>query len=125
MPVAFPTEPWPERVHVRPDYATAQFDNPLTKTVEVQTLGPWRWAIDVHMQPMRREEAAVFAPFILALEGGGEVFGFDLTPWCPGVSPPPGTHYFRLAAPDTGWDAEMAVLYGFAFSALEDTLYEP
>jgi hypothetical protein len=117
---AFPTSVSPIEVKVRPVYAAAQFDNPITLATEVQLLGGFRFEIDIIMQPMSPTEAADFGAFIQACAGGSVAFTFNLTPWAAGWSPAPGVKNFRLATPDTGWNAAVAREYGFSFTAIED-----
>jgi hypothetical protein len=118
-PLDFPSSVWPERVVVRPRWANATFDNPITLQPQVQRLQAHRFDIDIKMQLMPAELAGEFAAFIYALQGSYGTFNFDLTPWCPGISPPPGQRVFRLATNDHGWDGELARSFNFTFSALE------
>lgn len=118
-PLAFPSSVWPERVVVRPRWANAAFDNPVTLQPQVQRLQAQRFDIDITMQLMPVEQAAQFAAFLYGLQGSYGTFTFDLTPWCPGLSPAPGSRTFRLSTNDAGWDSELARSYNFTFSAWE------
>lgn len=117
---AFPSSVSPKNVIVRPNYSAAQFDNPINLAVEVQLLGGFRWEIEIEMPAMSPTEAADFGAFIQACAAGSATFTFNLTPWAAGWSPAPGTKNFRLATPDTGWNAAVAREYGFRFTAIED-----
>lgn len=120
MPTAFPTSISPAKVDVRPVYAVAQFDNPISLATEVQSMGGFRFEIDITMQPMPPDAAADFGAFIQAMAGGVGTFTFDLTPWAPGWSPAPGSRTFRLAKNDNGWSAALAREIGYQFTAIED-----
>ena len=116
---AFPTSVYPKSVTPRRVAVIAQFDNPIDLSVESQDLGGRRWEIDIEMQPMSLTEAADFGAFIQAHEDGS-TFTFNLTPWCPGWSPAPGSKNFRFATPEIGWSAALAREFGFRFTAIED-----
>jgi hypothetical protein len=120
-PLAFPTSVHPERVFVRPRWSNAAFDNPITLQPQVQRMQGQRFDIEITMQQMPAADAALFAPFIYGLQGIYGTFTFDLTPWCPGLSPAPGERVFRLATNDHGWDSELAQRWNFTFSAWEVT----
>lgn len=117
---AFPSSVYPKRVAVRPTHAVAQFDNPINLSTEVQLLGGFRFEIDIEMQPMSPTQAADFTAFIQACAGGSATFTFDIGPWAAGWTVTPTLRTFRLATPDTGWDADIAREYGFRFTAIED-----
>lgn len=119
MPVAFPTAIWPESVTMRPRWAVARWDNPISLHHEVQELGGFRWEIDIRLQRMGATEAGIFAAFLVSLKGGAEAFSFDLDPWAVGISPAPGTRNFLLADPATAFDTRLAS-WGFTFAAVED-----
>lgn len=118
MPTAFP-DLHPHRVSALPRWALARFNNPLTLGSETQITGAFRWEMDVVMQPMDAEAAALFGAWIQSQQGGAGSFTFDLTKWVPGWSPAPGVKTFKLVSP-LPFNAEHAVEFGFAFTAQED-----
>lgn len=117
---AFPNSISPSKVAVKPVFAVAQFDNPISLASDIQALGGFRFEIEITMQSMSPVEAADFGAFVQAMAGGVATFTFDLTPWAPGWTPAPGVRTFRLAKNDIGWDAHLAREVGFQFSAIED-----
>ena len=70
MPIPFPVTITPERVVLRPHHAVATYDNPLTLGSEVQSLGGFRWEIDITMQLIGPGYAETLAAFLQQLEGG-------------------------------------------------------
>lgn len=117
---AFPSGIAPASVAVRPVYAVAQFDNPISLTTEVQSMGGFRFEVDITMQKMAPEDAAEFGAFIQAMAGGVGTFDLNLTPWAPGWTPAPGVRTFRLAMNNTGWNAALAREVAYQFTAIED-----
>lgn len=91
--------------------------SPISFKQQVYDHGGRAWAIDVDMQPMSQADAAVFGAFLDSLDGMVGTFSFNLDHWVLGTAP--GTKTFRLTTPDVGWDSEMAVRFGFRFSAEE------
>lgn len=121
MSLSFPAYPQPKRIFVRRRTAAGVSTAPTSfKTQVYQHGNNARWEIDVVIQKCTAAEAAAWCAFFYGLKGRVETFTLDLNPWCPGVSPAPGTVTFRLANPDPGWDAEHATLFDFTFSAYED-----
>ena len=56
---------------------------------------------------------STFESWLDELNGMVGSFSFDLDPWVRGSLP--GTRTFKLTAPDDGWDAELAVTFGYNF----------
>lgn len=108
---------YPARVHVRRQRAQAVFENDLTLQTQVQSFAAQRYAIDVELQRMGRADAATFETWLADLEGMVGTFSFDLDPWVRGTAP--GTKTFRLSVADDEWDSDLAITFGFAFSAYE------
>ncbi len=96
--LTFPSYPIPSSVRVKRRTATA---------------------IEVTIQKCDAVEAAVWTQFFYDLQGQVGTFNFNLNPHCPGLVPAPGTVEFRLADPEVGWSAELAVLFDFSFSAVQ------
>lgn len=108
---------WPARVRVRRQRAQAIFDNEFTLEAQVQAFAAKRYAIEVELQRMDRTDAATFEIWLADLDGMVGTFNFDLSPWVRGSAP--GTKVFKLSTPDDQWDADLAVDFGYAFSAFE------
>ncbi|HYC64520.1 MAG TPA: hypothetical protein VEC14_07310 [Reyranellaceae bacterium] len=104
---------------VRRRKAAAVTTSPTTFTQQVYQHPGVQWLIDVTLQKMTALEAQPWTQFFYDLEGVVGTFQFNLTPWCPGLVPAPGVLNFRLAAPEVGWDSELAVLFDFRFSAVQ------
>lgn len=109
---------FPEKVKVRRQRAQAAFENEFTLQRQVQDWGNKRWAIEVSMQPMIRDDAATFQSWLDSLNGLEGTFNFDLDPWVRGTAP--GVKVFKLTVPDDEFDADLSVEFGFSFSAMED-----
>ena len=118
-PLTFPTVVAPESVKVKKVWAAARFPNPLDFTDEVQLRNAARYELDITIQSMNAALAQQFTQFFENLQGGFGYFAFNLNPYCPGISPAPGTRNFRLATNDHGWDSKYAVQFGFQFVAIE------
>lgn len=116
FPVSFPAL-WPAHVNARKLRSQAISRSPLTFVEQVYDHGGRAWAIDVEMQPMSQADAATFGAFLDSLDGMVGTFNFNLDPWVLGTAP--GTKVFRFTQPDFGWSSEMAVRFGFTFTAEE------
>jgi hypothetical protein len=77
------------------------------------------WELSITMQRMDAEDAAVFGAWLESLNGIAGTFTFDLTPWCPGVTPAPGSRTFALAEPVASWEVEKRVIWTFQIDAME------
>ena len=117
-PLTFPTNVYPENVHVRRRTVAAVAESPFTLTQQVYQFPGKRWEIEVTIQPMIAAEAALWTQFFYDLQGKVGTFYFDLTPHCPGLSPAPGSKIFRLIE-DPGWDSRFTTEFGFTFKAVE------
>jgi hypothetical protein len=117
-PLTFPTNVFPENVHVIRRIAAAIAESPFTFQQQVYQFPGKRWEIEVTLQPMSAGLAALWTQFFYDLEGKVGTFYFDLTPHCPGLSPAPGSKTFRLVE-DPGWNSRLAVDFGFTFRAFE------
>jgi hypothetical protein len=118
MALAFPNV-WPESVDVIPVRAQVATISPSSFHTQVQDRGGEQYRITINMGDMNRDEATLMCAFIHALNGMSGTFDFDLDPWCPGVSPAPGTREFRLASPDIGWGSRGSVVFTLQFAAME------
>ncbi|ACB76711.1 hypothetical protein [Opitutus terrae] len=108
---------FPEKVRVRRIRVQADFSNEFTLQSQVQLWPTMVYAIDVTLQPLDRADAATMESWLEELNGLEGTFSFDLNPWARGSLP--GTRTFRMVLPDDEWDGELAVTFGFAFSAQE------
>lgn len=118
-PIAFPSKPIPAEVKVRRRSVVARFDNTYTLQQQVQLFPATRWEIEVTLQRMTSADAEEWTRFMTDLQGGYGTFSFNLTPYCPGMSPAPGVKTFRLAANDPGWTTQFGMTYDFTFAAIE------
>ena len=118
-PLTYPTGIgcYPAKVRPRRERAQAVFDNDFNLKSQVQDFGVKRYLIDVELQPMDRSDAATFESWLESLNGMVGTFNFDLNPWVRGSTP--GTKVFRLSSPHDSWDADLAIVFGFNFSAFE------
>lgn len=119
-PLTFPTYPVPLKVRVRRRTAAAVAESPTTFKQQIYQHPGARWEIDVTIQKCTAEEAQVWTQFFYDLQGVVGTFNFNLTPYCPGLTPAPGSTRFRLSEAETGWDSELACLYDFSFRAVQD-----
>lgn len=94
--------------------------SPFTLKLQVFDWNASKWAITIVMQRMDSVDAQTFGRFMDDLAGMVGTFNFNLTPWVPGLAVPPGTKTFRLSNPNTVWDSEKAVVWGFQIEATED-----
>jgi hypothetical protein len=117
-PLSLPANIFPENVHVLRHTVAAIAESPFTLVQQVYQWPGARWEIEVTLQAMAPAEAGQWTQFFFDLKGKVGTFNFDLTPHCPGLSPAPGTHVFRLIE-DPGWDSRLAVDFGFTFRAVE------
>ena len=93
--------------------------SPFTLQQQVFNWNSARWDVTIIMQMMTVEDAAIFGRFMDDLNGMVGTFTFDLDPWCPGLETPPGARTFRLASPNSVWDSEKAVKWGFQIEGIE------
>jgi hypothetical protein len=119
-PLTFPAYPAPSEVFVRRRTSAGVSTSPTSFVTQAYQHPGGRWEIDVTIQECNAAEAAAWTQFLHDLYGRAGTFNLNLNPYCPGLSPAPGTVTFRLANPDPGWRSKLAVLFGFTFSAYED-----
>lgn len=119
-PLTFPSYPFPKRVRVRKQYAQAMTQSPTTFTQQIYKHPGKRFVIEVTIQKCTSSEAEIWTAFFDGLEGMEGTFALNLNPYCPGMSPAPGTLNFRLNEPEIGWDTEFATLFDFTFTAVQD-----
>ena len=118
-PLAFPSL-HPAKVKAMHRRIQSVTQSPFSLKRQVFDWGAARWEISITMQVMPAVDAAVFGAFLENLNGLVGTFSFDLTPWCPGVSPAPGSRTFRLSNPSQSWDSDMASTWNFQIDAVED-----
>lgn len=120
-PLTFPDVGTPEAVKVRREHSVALFENEFTFQDQAQESPGARWCVDVTFQQYRLDESqvALLTQFLFDLHGSAGTFEFDLTPYCPGISPAPGVRIFRLTNNDPGWDIRKRTVCDFSFSAVE------
>lgn len=118
-PLAFPSI-HPASVKATRRRVQAATISPFTLKRQVFDWNASKWEITIVMQRMDTVDAQAFGKFMDDLAGMVGTFTFDLTPWVPGLTTPPGTKTFRLAGPNTTWDTEKAVTWGFQIEATED-----
>lgn len=118
MATPFP-DVWPEDVEVIFARAQVATISPSSFQSQVQDRGGEQIRISIDMGEMNRDEAELMCAFLAGLAGMSGTFDFDLDPWCPGVSPAPGTREFRLASPDVGWGSKGSVVFTMKLSAVE------
>lgn len=119
-PLTFPTGVYLDEVQVRRRWAGARFDNPVDLTNQTQLRSAKRYELDLRLQPMARAAAVAsgMAQFLDDLQGSYGWFAFDLSPWCPGLSPAPGVLNFQLATQEHGWSIGVAEV-GFSFTVIQ------
>lgn len=118
-PLSIPTNVHPDSVRIRRRSATGLAESPFTFTQQVYQHPGARWEIEVALQPMPADLAALWTQFFFDLQGRVGTFTMNLDAHCPGLSPAPGSVTFRLADPDPGWDSKMAIEFNFSFRAVE------
>ncbi len=118
-PLAFPSI-HPASVKVTRRRVQATTISPFTLKRQVFDWNASKWEITIVMQSMDNVDAQIFGKFMDDLAGMVGTFTFNLTPWVPGLTTAPGTKTFRLAGPNTVWDTERAVTWGFQIEATED-----
>lgn len=117
-PLAFPAI-HPKHVKAELRRVQAATQSAFTLTQQVFDWRAKRWEISITMQTMDVEDAEAVGAFLHDLNGMVGTFMFDLTPWCPGVSPAPGVRVFRLSNPKQAWDSEKAVTWESQIDAVE------
>jgi hypothetical protein len=110
----------PASVEVIPLRSQVATIAPGSFATQVQDRGGFQYRITVRFEKLDRTAAALVCDFVDTLAGMSGTFDFDLDPWCPGISPAPGTREFRLATPNVGWTGRGAVEFACQFSASED-----
>lgn len=118
-PLTFPTNVHPLKLRVSRRTAAAVSESPTTYAQQVYQHPGARWQIDVTLQPMAYDDAALWTQFFYDLQGRVGTFNMNLNAHCPGLSPAPGVVLFRLADPEVGWDSELARTFGFSFRAVQ------
>lgn len=116
-PLTFPTNVAPENVRVTRRTAAAVEVSPYTFKEQVYPHPGKRWQIDVTLQPMPADLAALWTQFFYDLEGPVGTFTFNLNPHCPGLAPAPGVVTFFCPDAELGWDSKLATEFGFSFRA--------
>jgi hypothetical protein len=119
MPTAFPATEWPEEIEVRRLAAQISTRAPASFAEQVYDHGGRAWNIAVKLQRLDRARAGVILAWLTALDGMAETFTLDLDPWCPGVSPAPGSKEFRLVSSTVQWRAQGGVAWEIQFDAQE------
>ena len=93
--------------------------SPFTLQEQVYAHPGRRWMITLNIKPLNATQAAAWVQFFYDINGREGTFNFNLNPYCPSLSPAPGTKVFRLTDNNQGWDISVEKLYSFTVSASE------
>jgi hypothetical protein len=118
--VPFPIgEIYPEEMHVTPLRAQVATMSPTTFRAQVQNRGGAVYRLSLRIGDMGPALAARIVPLIQMLASGRNLMSLDIDPWCPGVTPLPGTRLFRVIEGQPGWQSHGGVVFGAHIEAIE------
>ena len=119
FPLTLPSTPGIRTINVWRESVVGVSTSPFSLREQTYVHPGRRWRIEIEYPPMTAAQAEDWIQFFYDLNGREGSFNFNLTTYCPSLTPAPGVKVFRLLENMQGWSVSVAKHYGFTIAAAE------